>query len=39
MGTSDVLQILYGENHKIGNNSTTAGARDTISTDLESLEL
>jgi hypothetical protein len=24
MGTSDILQILYGENHKTVNNSTTA---------------
>jgi len=39
MGTRDVLQILYGENHKIVNNSTTAEAREKISADLESSEL
>ncbi len=37
MGLGYVLQLLFGENHKIANNSTTNKAREKISTDLEFL--
>jgi hypothetical protein len=32
-----VLQLLYNKNHKIAKNSTSAKAREMISTNLESL--
>jgi hypothetical protein len=33
-----VLQLLFGENRKISNNSVTTKAREKICTDLESFE-
>jgi hypothetical protein len=39
MGPGYILQLLFSQNHKIANNSTTTEAREEISTDLESSEL
>ncbi len=39
MGSGCVLQLLFSENHKIVNNSTTAKAGEKIGINLESLQL